>query len=211
MAFIEKEKCANIDGLYGVLYKSKLIPEVVSVKKDSISIGRFELTNAQYQAFSPKHKIPAGQENFPVVGIGLPQANAYVKWLSKLTGQSYRLPNAVEAQNMQKLALKAAKNENTIQYWAGYNITLDEIDLFRKKLSDVKTSLIRESGMYAGTRLGAAMIYDLGGNVAEYYTESNKNGTYGYSAYDYADPKATYENISDGHTGLRVIKEPKPN
>ena len=211
IAFIEKEKCAKASGLYGQMYKSNLIPESVSVKKDSISIGRFELTHAQYQAFNRKHKIPAGQENYPVTGIGLSQAKAYVQWLSKLTGQSYRLPNAIEAKAMQKSSLKLARKENTLRYWAGYDITLDEVELFRKKLSNVKASLIREVGMYEGTKLGAAMIYDLGGNVAEYYSESGKSGTYGYSAYDYADPNASYENIPDEHTGLRVIKDPKVN
>ena len=63
-------------------------------------------------------------------------------------------------------------------------------------------NLILEAGRFKPTKIGDAEIYDLGGNVAEYF----EGGIYGYSAYDYFDSGDNSEIKSD-HVGIRVIKE----
>jgi formylglycine-generating enzyme required for sulfatase activity len=70
-------------------------------------IGKYPVTNAQYWAFvqdnkrsAPAHwqdgEIPSGKENHPVVNVSLEDARAFCNWLTKTTGQLYRLPTEGE-------------------------------------------------------------------------------------------------------------------
>ncbi|XLS28067.1 prolyl oligopeptidase family serine peptidase [Flavobacteriaceae bacterium M23B6Z8] len=201
-ALLKKQKAQQVNGLYGILTNDTLIPETVAVAKDSIAIGKFEVTNAQYQAFDKDHDYLQGKDNHPVA-VDFDKAQAYVAWLSNLTGETYRLPNSQEAKKLQEKALKTGKKENTLSYWAGYDITLDEIDMFKEKVAEVKRSLLIEVGTFDPATVGEAEIFDLGGNVAEY---SANGDSYGYSAYDYADTSGK-EPAKSTNVGLRVIKE----
>ncbi|UMB60928.1 prolyl oligopeptidase family serine peptidase [Lutibacter sp. A80] len=188
-------------GNFGDIKNANLIPETVVIKKDSIAIGRFEITNAQFKAYKPTFKFNAGLDNYPVV-TSKEEALKYVAWLSKITGDTYRLPNAKEAEKLQKAAHKAAAKENTLNYWAGYSITIDEVEQLNQKVKELKSHLYKKVGKNKPTKIGEAFIYDLGGNVAEYF----ENGIYGYSAYDFYDANNS-EMISSKHVGIRVIKE----
>ncbi len=203
-ALLENQAPArNEDGFYGKTVKGKLIPEVVSVKVDSISIGRFELTNAQYQAFDKKHKFPLAEANYPVANLSGRQTYAYLTWLNKLTGQTYRLPNAAEAKALHKIARKVAAKENSLNRWAGYKITPAEISMLEEKFSDLAPGrLLQNVGTYSPAKVGEAQVYDLGGNVAEMTMDG---ASYGYSAYDYVDSKDPA--VSPKLIGLRLIKE----
>ncbi|NLP59385.1 prolyl oligopeptidase family serine peptidase [Lutibacter sp. B1] len=196
---IEKAKTAE-NGNYGILYHENLIPETVSVKKDSIEIGKFEITNVQFQAFKNDFDFAEGKDNFPAI-VTKTDAINYTNWLSELTGNTYRLPNIKEAEELQKEAVKIGSKENTLNYWAGYEITLDEVALFKTKLNEAKTSLIKKVGEFKAVKIGDAEIYDLGGNVSEYF----ENGIYGYSAYDFCDENSN--NTESSYVGFRVIKE----
>lgn len=196
------EKAATTsNGLYGIVSNEKLIPETVLVKKDSIEIGRFEVTNAQFKAYKNDFTYAAGLDNYPVT-VNKNAALDYVKWLSELTKETYRLPNSKEAKSLQKQAHKAAAKENTLNYWAGYAITIDEVETFKTKLKEVKTHLFKKVGKFKSTKVKDAEIFDLGGNVAEYF----ENGIYGYSAYDFYDFNNS-EMIQSEHVGIRVVKE----
>ena len=197
---IEKAK-VTANGNFGVEHEGTLIPEVLSIKKDSTSISKFEVTNAQFKAFDSNFSFDAGMDNYPAV-VSRKQADNYVKWLSELTGETYRLPNAAEAKKLHKSAHKAAAKGNTLNYWAGYKITIDEVAMFREKLNEVQSHLFKKVGKYTSTKVGDAMVYDLGGNVAEYYSD----GIYGFSAYDFYDA-ASDKMIESKHVGIRVIKE----
>lgn len=196
---IEKAKTVE-NGNYGILYHENLIPETVSVKKDSIEIGKFEITNVQFQAFKNDFNFAEGKDNFPAI-VTKTDAINYTNWLSELTGNTYRLPNIKEAEELQKEAVKIGSKENTLNYWAGYEITLDEIALFKTKLNEAKTSLIKKVGEFKAVKIGDAEIYDLGGNVSEYF----ENGIYGYSAYDFCDENSN--NTESSYVGFRVVKE----
>ena len=169
---IEKSKITK-NGLYGIEMNGKLIPETVLVKKDSIEIGKFEVTNAQFKSFNERFNYEDGLGNYPAV-VTKENAIDYLKWLSSITGEKFRLPNDEEAKSLQKSAYKAAKTENTLNYWAGYDITLDEIIEFQQKLNEATSNLIEKVGKNKATKISDAEVYDLGGNVAEYY----ENGTY---------------------------------
>lgn len=197
---VEKAATTN-NGYYGVIKNTILVPETVLVKKDSIAIGRFEVTNAQFKAFNSSYSYAAGMDNYPAT-MDKEAATNYVQWLSTTTGETYRLPSAKEAENLQKQAHKVAAKENTLNYWAGYAITIDEVPHFKQKLKEVKTHLFKKVGKFKSTKIGDAEIYDLGGNVAEYFD----NGTYGYSAYDFYDVHTT-KMVKSEYVGIRVVKE----
>jgi formylglycine-generating enzyme required for sulfatase activity len=70
-------------------------------------IGRFPVTNQEYQAFidatghpPPRHwkrgHFRKGKEDHPVVWVGWNDAVAYCDWLTKKTGRCYRLPTEAE-------------------------------------------------------------------------------------------------------------------
>lgn len=209
-AFKENSPLANIlklesvktsNGLYGDLNNNILIPETVLIKKDSTSIGRFEVTNAQYTVFNTDFKYNIGQDNHPAV-VSLKNAQDYVNWLSNETGNTYRLPNEIEAKSLHKSARKVASKENTLNYWAGYNLVPSDYEKLKAKLKTIKASLLKQVGSFKSTKIGEADVYDIGGNVAEYYT----NGIYGYSAYDYYD-KNDDKKIQSNFAGIRLIKD----
>ncbi len=197
----KKEQIKHSNGLYGVLSNGKLIPETVSVKKDSIAIGRFEVTNAQYKAYKANHNYLSGQDNYPAK-VSKSNAEDYIKWLSNMTGNTYRLPNKKEAESLHKKASSVAKKENTLSHWAGYDLTKNDVEGLTKKVNELKSSLVKEVGSFKSTQVGEANIYDLGGNLAEYYD----SGIYGYSAYDFCDTN-NKQMIQSQHVGIRIIKE----
>lgn len=200
---LKRDSAAVHNGQFGVWSNNALLPEVVAMKKDSVSFGRFEVTNAQFKQFDTKFTYPAAEANFPA-RVSLAQAQAYVQWLSKKTGKTYRLPNEQEAKDFHEKAHENGAKENTLQYWAGYAITKDEVPMLREKLAAARSSLIMEVGKFNPVKVGAAELYDLGGNVVEY---NAKGGTYGYSAYDYADPNDDAVKPDAKNVGFRVVRE----
>ena len=195
------QKAKSVDGLFGEMKNGVLIPETLLIKKDSTSIGRFEVTNAQFKAFKSSFTYEAGIDNYPAE-VSMQDAKAYVQWLSDKTGDTYRLPNDKEAKSLHKKAHKAAAKGLTLNYWAGYAITKDEVPMLREKLKELNTILYKKVGKKKPTKVGDAEIYDLGGNIAEYYD----SGVYGYSAYDFYDANDD-SMINSKHVGIRVIKD----
>lgn len=200
---LKRDSAAVYNGQFGVWSNNALLPEVVAMKKDSLAFGRFEVTNAQFKQFDPKFTYPAAEANFPA-RVSFAQAQAYVQWLSKKTGKTYRLPNEQEAKDFHEKAHENGAKENTLQYWAGYEITKDEVPMLLQKLAITKSSLIMEVGKFNPVKVGAAALYDLGGNVAEY---NAKGGTYGYSAYNFVDPNDDAMKPDAKNVGFRVVRE----
>ena len=104
---------------------------------------------------------------------------------------------------MHNKAIKAASNENTLNRWAGYDITIDEVSTLKLKLENLSSSLIKEVGSYVSMDVMGAKLYDVGGNVAEYGTNGD---IYGYSAYDFVD-QHNANNATSNHVGFRVVLE----
>ncbi len=195
------QKAKTDKGVFGVMENGVLIPETVTLKKDSIALGRFEVTNAQFKSYKPNFSFEVGHENYPVV-TDIASAKAYLNWLNTKTGNTYRLPNAKEAEALHKVARKAAKDQNNLNHWAGYDLSITDVPEFKNKLDSLKLSLIQPVGKQKPAKINDAEIYDLGGNVAEF----SQNGIYDYSAYDFYDPFNDSQIESD-HVGLRVVKE----
>ena len=77
------------------------------VELGTCRIGRYPVTNAEYQAFvgdtghGPPDDwdgddYPEGKGDHPVVNVSWHDALAYCQWLSEKTGQTYRLPSEAE-------------------------------------------------------------------------------------------------------------------
>ncbi|OGT90459.1 MAG: hypothetical protein A2286_08625 [Gammaproteobacteria bacterium RIFOXYA12_FULL_61_12] len=61
-------------------------------------LGKYPVTNAQYRRFKPDHDSGQGLngEDQPVVGVNWHDAMDYADWLSRETGENYRLPTEAE-------------------------------------------------------------------------------------------------------------------
>lgn len=74
-------------------------PQLVSIP-NSFAIGVAEVTVAEYQKYikATDRKTPdeTTGDNLPVTNVSWQDANAYTEWLTRKTGQRYRLPSEAE-------------------------------------------------------------------------------------------------------------------
>jgi formylglycine-generating enzyme required for sulfatase activity len=204
---LRTKSAARTGEIYGTTFtnkgKSILIPEVV--KCGDLEIGRYEVTRAQFSAFDKNYRIEPGTENFPVSGMTLGQAKSYAEWLSKFTGQTWRVPNESE------LAGKYDKKdgENTLDYWAGYAPNPDDTQRLREKLKELTgpAPLLKAVGSFAGQgQEHEELLFDLGGNAAEWVlTTDGKGKLMGGSADCPADPRSNCTPAPE-YIGFRVVR-----
>ena len=216
-AALKRQKIKKVGLNYGVLEKKMLIPEVV--KYEGLELGRFEVTRAQYAAFDKTYQFNPGTENFPASGMSFESAKAYCAWLGKLTGQTYRLGAEEEMRAVYRAAHppagRAGSGENTLDYWAGYALNPDDSARFQQKVKELPgaTPLLKEVGSFKGVG-GDDLVFDLGGNVAEWVIPQSGTGTakaMGGSADQPADAKAAATVPDPANIGFRVVRgEAKP-
>lgn len=199
------------DGLYGDKVKGVLVPEMV--KHGDLEVGRFEVTRAQFAAFDKGYRYDAGTGNFPANGITFERAKAYCDWLSKTTGDPYRLPKEGEVAALFKENAQHA-NENTLDYWAGYTVNPDDAQRLEEKIKGLggNAPLLRPVGSFAAEGGDDEdLMFDVGGNVAEWTVKDDGSGeALGGSADRAADPKARYSPADMQYTGLRVVRTQTP-
>jgi dipeptidyl aminopeptidase/acylaminoacyl peptidase len=188
-------------GLLGVMKNDTLIPEMVEYKE--LSVGRFEVTRAQWAAFDKGYAYDAGTGNYPVTGISYEKAREYVQWLSALTGETYRLPTEKEAEKLYQ-----KPSGNTFDHWAGYALNPDDYTGLMaelKKYGD-RPVLLKPVGEFSPDGKDSEFVFDLGGNAAEWVTvKENEGKPAGGSAVTPEDTKSeTKPPLS--YTGFRVIK-----
>ncbi len=201
---LQLKKAQHDGSRYGVKEKDVLVPE--TVKHGSLQVGRFEVTRAQFAAFDQAYRVDAGTDNYPANGIAFEQAQAYCAWLSKQTGRTYRLPTEAEAEELYE---KAEGMENTLDYWAGYAVNPEDARHLQGKIKELggKAPLLREVGSFHGAG-EEEMVFDLGGNVAEWVTKKDGKGLLqGGSADRPADVKQGENKAAAEYQGFRVVKE----
>jgi formylglycine-generating enzyme required for sulfatase activity len=98
MVLIEKGEFEMGDSLH--IGDSSELP-VHKVKIDyEFFIGKYEVTYGEYEKFAKdtKHRISSNFRgfNFPITDVSYEDAIAYTEWLSKETGDKYRLPTEAE-------------------------------------------------------------------------------------------------------------------
>jgi hypothetical protein len=160
---------ARVDGTYGTRVRGTLAPETVALG-DTLTIGRFEVTRAQYGAFDEDYDVPAGTAEYPANDVSPEAAEAYVEWLSEQTDRSYRLPTAAELKALK--GARAGSAENTPAYWAGYTPNPDEARRLRARLAQQPIdALLMPVGSRPpghGENGRGPLVYDVDGNVAEW-------------------------------------------
>lgn len=199
-------KISRVNGSLGVDKNGVLIPETVKFKK--MEIGRYEVTRAQWAAFDKNYKVKPGTANYPVTGITFEQARQYVEWLSKQTGEAFRLPIEKEIKT-----LYGKRSGNTFDHWAGYALSPDDYRSLLPELAKYKNKavLLKPAGRFAPS--GENPVFDLGGNAAEWVEIKNGTGkktalqgkACGGSAERPADKSYVVKPAAQ-YTGLRVVK-----
>ena len=143
-------------------------PHHVEIAK-AFAIGRYELTFADWQRYAratgkplPDNEGWGLSEQRPVIHVSWFDAQGYLQWLSKATGQRYRLPTEAEWEY-------AARAGSSSFYWWGEQLDSPE-DQPRAhcrgcgspRSDQYKTSLV---GQFAPNGFG---LYDTAGNVWEW-------------------------------------------
>jgi dipeptidyl aminopeptidase/acylaminoacyl peptidase len=208
LAVALKLRSARADGSrFGVMAKGHIVPEVV--RHEGLELGRFEVTRAQYAEFDKSYRVEPGKENYPANNITFAQARAYCEWLSRLTGQNYRL--ATEAEAGQLYAAPSGP-ENTLDYWAGYALNPEDALRLQKKIVELgqRAPLLKEVGAFKGAGPDE-LVFDLGGNVAEWVIAKDGTGrAAGGSADTPVDAKLRTRTPALEYTGFRVVRGQGP-
>jgi len=210
------------EGFYGEQFgkaQKILIPELV--RRGDIEIGRFEVTRWQYlqylalrDAHGKKAKVSSierpeqttsGQYNSPKSKVTIDDAKSYAAWLSRETGQTWRIPYEDEVKSL----YEQRDGENMLDYWAGYAPNPEDAAKLRKAATKLNGTapLLKEVGSFHGQgKDDEELIYDLGGNVAEWVlTRDGKGKVMGGSADCPADVKSDCTPAPE-YVGFRVVR-----
>jgi dipeptidyl aminopeptidase/acylaminoacyl peptidase len=198
---------ARVDGQYGERINDTLAPETVTLG-DTLTVGRFEVTRAQFRAHDADYAVPTGTVNYPANDLSTEQVQAYVEWLSEQTGRDYRLPTAEELEVLKEA--RSGPAENTPAYWAGFTPNPDEYRRLRIRLEQHSTDALL---MPVGSRPpghaddgGGPLVYDVNGNVAEWARTEDGLHPENASALTLKDPKAEDSpDVPPRVTGFRVV------
>lgn len=167
-----------------------------TVELSEYSIGKYPVTNREYQAFvrDAKYRTPRGWEGdqfpnekggHPVVNVSWEDASAYCQWLSAKTGKTYRLPSEAEWE-------KAARGEDGRIYSWG-----NEFDTQKANTAESKIGNTSEVGQFSPQGDSPYGCADMIGNVWEWTHSLMK--PYPYQANDgREDEKATDARVLRG-------------
>jgi formylglycine-generating enzyme required for sulfatase activity len=164
----------------------------------SFAMGMFEVTFEEYDRFAlaTGRMFPGdqgwGRGKQPVINVSWDEAKAYAEWLSKETGNRYRLPTESEWEY-------AARSEGKDELWAG---TSNENELKEYAVYAVnsgnRTALV---GLDQGRKPNASGLYDMSGNVWE-WVEDCWHNTYQQAPTD----GAAWLEARNGNCQLRVLR-----
>jgi formylglycine-generating enzyme required for sulfatase activity len=158
---------------------------------DHFSIGKYEVTRAEWQAVMGNNPSNFIGDRRPVVNVSWDDAQAFIRKLNRQTGKRYRLPTEAEWEY-------AARSGGKKEKWAG---TSDPSQLdsyaWSKENSWLKVHVV---GMKRPNGLG---IYDMSGNVWEWVQDRYGDVWYEESPKD--NPPGTENGQCKGAAGRFLV------
>ncbi len=128
----------------------------------SFAISKYEITVNEYNQFAraTRRKTVKGNGKLPAAFMTWRDANEYARWLSRKTGQRYRLPSEAEWEY-------TASGRQDTPYWWGFDIQGVDAHCFgcANGLMPREPTIV---GQYKPNQLG---LYDTAGNVAEWLAD----------------------------------------
>lgn len=157
------------------------------------AMSRYEVTIAEYQRFAraTSRNMPSltglDPDSTPIVYVSWDDANAYALWLSRETGEKYRLPSEAQWEY-------AARAGTDTAYWWGFELGENRAHCFDCK-SGLNPRQPTRTGRFEPNAFG---LHDTAGNVSEWTRDCyHKN-------YNGAPGDATA--WEGGDCGVRVVR-----
>lgn len=178
--------------------KEALPVHKVTINKN-FAIGIYEITFAEYALFarSNDRPLPPGHddlpENHPVANISWTEATEYTNWLSKMTGQIYRLPSESEWEY-------AARANSQGNYWWNNDSAKNRANC-RKGCDSPWVKLFRSSSAPVDSfDKNSFGLYNTAGNIAEWVADCFVNNYEGAPTTERArtTPDCEYHSIRGG-------------
>jgi formylglycine-generating enzyme required for sulfatase activity len=144
-----------------------ICPQMVRIPGQSYAVGRYEVTFAQWDAcvaaggcngYSPSDN-GWGRGIRPVINVSWNDAQAYVQWLSRHTGQRYRLPRSDEWQ------VFARAGVSTTYSWGEQGPVCDQQAFNGANFNDCTDDQTRPVGSFRPNPFG---LFDVSGNALEW-------------------------------------------
>lgn len=153
------------------------------------AVSKYEVTFKQYERFAQRESLPLpgdnkwGRDDRPVINVSWEEASEYALWLSRETGEVYRLPSEAEWEYVAKAGTNNA-------FWWGNNVREAAGKANCRRYCDSEfTGVFRSKTAPVGSFLANPFgVYDTAGNVAEWtadcYRDNYRGAAKNGRAYD---------------------------
>ena len=207
-ALLARASAARRGAAVGAEAGGALVPEAVPFH--GLRVGRFEVTRAQWAAFDPATPAAPGEENLPVTGVSFARAQEFAAWLTRSTGQPWRLPTVAEAKALADAAANGGTGGNTLDRWVGFPPNPDDRARIATALAAAAERLSTQAPLLlpVGSLPGAGddPVFDLDGNAAEWAVGDGGAGVAtGPSADRSAGARGGDADPAPAYVGLRVV------
>lgn len=213
-----------------------LSPERKVRIQQQLAVSKYEVTFDDYEKFAKatNRSIPKdnrfGKGNRPVINVNWNNAVAYAEWLSKQTGETYRLPSESEWEYFSRAGVNA-------KFWWGNQATgaIDKANC-KKGCGDKASKTFKNKTAPVGSfSSNPFLLFDTAGNVAEWTQDCFQNnyegapingdpvaansckkrtvrgGSYkdSVSGISGVERKGVRTNVTEEYIGFRVVREIK--